>query len=78
MAETLENFFKLRNELGPVEDDFMAWRDRERELQCEIAPELAKPDTLERFLAVQRAVGPGEEEFLSERDKHPAQFRDVL
>lgn len=62
-----ESFFQLLDEVGPVPDDFMEWRERENALYAELAEQVDKPATLDRFFQVQREVGPGENDFLADR-----------
>jgi hypothetical protein len=76
--KAFESLFKLLEEAGPMEEEFMAYRVREKQLYAEIALQAAKPATLDRFFEIQRAVGPGEEEFLADRDTSPSQPRDVF
>lgn len=73
-----DELFKLLDELGPVEEDFMAHRDREKQLYADLAEQVAKPPTLDRFFKTQQDVGPGEEDFLADRDTSPAHLRDVF
>ncbi len=76
--KSLDDFFKLRDEIGPIEEDFMAYRDRERQIFGKVAQQAAKPDTLDRFFEIQRQTGPGEEDFLADRDAWPSPPREVF